>query len=258
MKPQAYVDMARVQHRHWWFNARREILRSRISALGLPAGARLLEIGSGTGGNLEMLCGFGRVVGVEMSQEAISFACRLAVVRDGRAQLVRGRCPEALDDIEGTFDLICLFDVLEHIAADSEVLRELSKLLAPGGRIMVTVPAYEWLWSEHDVDLHHFRRYNRGSLNRAFGLAGLNVTRLSHFNTLLFPLAVAARLLCKALGRSQVGKDMPSAPLNAVLRSVFAAERHILGPLDLPFGLSLLALATGSRAETRRDCVSHP
>jgi len=246
MRPDAYVEMARVQHAHWWFTARREILQARIAALHLPAGARLLEIGSGTGGNLEMLSEFGSVVGIEMCQEAISFASKLPVVREARAQLVQGRCPEALDRIEGSFDLICMFDVLEHIDADSQVLHDLSRLLAPGGRIMVTVPAYDWLWSEHDERLHHCRRYTKASLNDAFDRAGLNVTKLSHFNTLLFPLAVAERILCKVTRRESTSAEVPGARLNAALRRVFAAERHILGPLDLPFGLSLLALATPS------------
>jgi len=248
MRADAYLEMARIQHAHWWFTARREILRARIAALGLPPGARLLEIGSGTGGNLGMLSEFGSVVGLEMSAEAIRFAARLPEVRAGRVKLVEGRCPEALDAIQGSFDLICLFDVLEHIESDSTVLRDLSRLLAPGGRIMVTVPACPSLWSEHDVKLHHFRRYTKDSLNAAFGQAGLDVSRVSHFNTLLFPLAIAERIACKVRGRPSSANEVPSAPVNAALRRVFAAERHLLGPVNLPFGLSLLALATSGHA----------
>ena len=244
MRADAYVEMARVQHAHWWFSARREILRERISALGLRHGARLLEIGSGTGANLAMLSEFGSVTGLEMSAQAIRFASELPEVRTGQARLVEGRCPEALGALEGPFDLICLFDVLEHIDADSYVLSELSRLLAPGGRIMVTVPAYSWLWSEHDVKLHHFRRYTKDSLNNTFRRAGLDVARLSHFNTLLFPLAVAERIVCKLRGRASGAVEVPGARVNSALRSVFSAERHLLGPMNLPFGLSLLALST--------------
>jgi SAM-dependent methyltransferase len=250
MSPDAYVEMARVQHAHWWFSARRDILRARIADLGLAPDARILEVGSGTGANLEMLAGFGTVTGLEMSADALRFASELPVVQSGRANLLAGRCPEQLASIDGPFDLICLFDVLEHIEADEGALRELSRLLAPGGRIMVTVPAYDWLWTEHDVKLHHFRRYTRKSLCRAFGGAGLRISAVSHFNTLLFPLAVAQRLASHVTGQAPGGTEVPSGPVNALLRKIFATERHLLGRLDLRFGLSLMALATPAPAST--------
>jgi len=248
MSPDAYQEMAQVQSTHWWFSARREILRGRVAALGLPPSARILEVGSGTGANLDMLAGFGTVTGVEMSEQAIAHASDLPVVRSGRARIVQGRCPEALDSLDGRFDLICLFDVLEHIEADADVLHALSAHLAPGGRIMLTVPAYQWLWSGHDTKLHHFRRYTRSSLERTCEAAGLDVARLSHFNTLLFPLAVAERLACRVSGRESSSGAAPKQAVNAALCSLFSAERHLLGRFNLPFGLSLLALAAPRNA----------
>lgn len=242
MNPQAYPEMARTQADHWWFAARRDILRRQLQALALPPGARILEIGSGTGANLALLAEFGQVVGLEMEAAAISLA-RQAGAGGARVELHRGRCPEDLDCVAGRFDLICLFDVLEHIQDDARSLACLAQRLRPGGRLLVTVPAYPWMWGPHDVHLHHQRRYTRATLRKACGQAGLSVAWLSHFNTLLFPLALAGRLVEKATGRVSGATATPAAPLNALLRRTFAMERHLLGPVRLPFGLSLLLVA---------------
>ena len=134
-----------------------------------------------------------------------------------------------------------LFDVLEHIEEDLSTLRALKEMLAEGGRVLLTVPAYKWLWSAHDEFLHHKRRYSAGELKWKLDDAALRLDRLSYFNTLLFPLAVAAR--CGLRSRSP-GAEVPAAPINCVLQRVFGAERWALKSLDLPFGLSLLAIAS--------------
>lgn len=243
MSPDAYVEMARTQATHWWFVARREILRSQISRLNLPPQADILEIGSGTGANLDLLAGFGKVVGLEMRAEAIALA---QLRHSGSAQNIsmrQGTCPEDLATLSEKFDLICLFDVLEHIEQDSESLAKLALLLKPGGTLMLTVPAYQWMWGPHDVHLHHKRRYNKRSLSDRCAYAGLSISRMSHFNTVLFPLAVVGRMLEKVTGRNTSAAETPPAPVNALFRALFALERHILTRMRLPFGLSLLLLA---------------
>jgi SAM-dependent methyltransferase len=244
MSPDAYDEMARLQNRHWWFLARRQIMRSMLTALELPPGARILEVGSGTGSNLALLSEFGNVVGLEMSREAIAYARAQGLDVPGKVQLHLGRCPEDLAGFQQPFDLICLFDVLEHIADDRAALAALAKLLKPGGSLVISVPAYGWLWGPHDESLHHMRRYRRGELVRLCGESGLEVTRSTYFNSLLLPFAVAGRVWDKLRGGKQAsGTELPPAPVNTGLREVFAFERHLLKRMSFPFGLSILAVA---------------
>jgi 2-polyprenyl-3-methyl-5-hydroxy-6-metoxy-1,4-benzoquinol methylase len=242
MSPDAYAEMARAQRSHWWYRARGRILRSRLQRLGLPANARILEVGSGTGANLDLLAEFGTVVGLEMTAQAIALAHQHCAER-GKVTLLEGRCPDDLALLGERFDLICLFDVLEHIERDEDCLARLKSLLKPGGKLMLTVPAYPWMWGPHDVHVHHQRRYTRASLIACCGGAGLAVRWVSHFNTLLFPLAVLERFREKLTRRRGGATQTPAAALNALLGAIFGWERHLLARTRMPFGLSLLVLA---------------
>jgi SAM-dependent methyltransferase len=241
MSPGAYDEMAATQSQHWWFCARRAILREQIRALKLPAGARILEVGSGTGANLDLLSEFGHVVGLEMNTAAVAMARRACTLED--VELHVGRCPDDLDALAPGFDLICLMDVLEHIPQDCETLTRLRSLLRPGGTVLITVPAYPWMWGPHDVHLHHHRRYTPSSMASACGTAGLGVARITFFNTLLFPLALVSRALDRLRGSPGTATRTPGRLANAMMREVFAFERHLLRSVALPFGLSLLVLA---------------
>jgi 2-polyprenyl-3-methyl-5-hydroxy-6-metoxy-1,4-benzoquinol methylase len=248
MSPDAYVEMARTQATHWWFVARREILRTQISRLNLPPNADILEIGSGTGANLNLLAAFGNVVALEMCAEAIALAeahCSRMTAR--HVSMRQGTCPQDLAKVSQKFDLICLFDVLEHIEQDGESLDKLARLLKPTGTLMLTVPAYQWMWGPHDVHLHHKRRYSKRSLSARCAHAGLSVSRMSHFNTLLFPLAILGRMVEKLTGKQTSATRTPPAPINALFTRLFALERHILNRLQMPFGLSLLLLARSNQ-----------
>jgi SAM-dependent methyltransferase len=243
MDARAYDEMAAVQDTHWWYSARREILRAQLRQLHLDPQAAILEVGSGTGANLNLLVEFGSVTGIEMCREAIHFAQRCESVRSGRARLVQGRCPQDLLALGERYDAVCLFDVLEHLDDDIAGLRAICEVLRPGGKIVLTVPAYPWLWSAHDVQLHHRRRYTLRSLAGVFEQAGLKTQALSHFNTLLFPLALAERAFERATGSNQLATSIPPAAVNGALRTIFASERKLLGKVPLPFGLSLFAVA---------------
>ncbi len=240
MEPAAYEEMAAQQDRHWWFVARRRILADTVGRLGLPPGARILEAGAGTGGNLPMLARFGSVQALEMDEQARAFAYRRAPDIEVRP----GRLPDQLPFDAGSFDLICLFDVLEHVDQDRAALTALRTLAAPGGRALLTVPACPWLWSHHDERLHHHRRYTRATLRDVVQASGWRLRRLTAFNTLLFPLAVAGRLADRLRGdqAAPAGQAMPPAPLNAALRTVFGAEAALLALTDLPYGVSLMAV----------------
>jgi hypothetical protein len=143
--------------------------------------------------------------------------------------------------------LICMFDVLEHIERDTETLVAANKLLAHNGRMLITVPAYQWLYGAHDEFLHHKRRYSLKQLKGVIAEAGLKATRISFFNTLLFPLAAIVRLKDRVFGsKVATGTAVPPAFINAVLGTVFGAERFLLRRFNLPFGVSLLCLVTAA------------
>ncbi len=252
MELSAYRQMAETEDRHWWFCGRRAVAQSVIETLSLPPAARILEIGAGTGGNMRMLEEFGSVTAVEMSDLARS----IALEKTGRAFLP-GFLPDNMPFDRDGFDLVCLFDVLEHVEEDAASLRTIADLMAPGGRLLLTVPAHQWLWSLHDRDLHHFRRYSKPRLRAAVAGSGLVVERLTYANAALFPLAVLSRLLdrFRATGTSS-GSKLPPAPLNAALKAIYAAERHWLPHHSLPWGVSLLAVLKRGEA-TSHNQVEH-
>ena len=240
VNPEAYLEMAETEAHHWWFAGRRSVMACLISKFNLPAEARILEIGSGTGGNLLMLSAFGRVSALEMDAVARSIS---AEKTGGRFDIRAGRCPMDIPFLGEKFNLICLFDVLEHIEEDVATLVAIKKLLADGGRVLITVPAYRWLWSAHDEFLHHKRRYSALELREKATTAGLQVEKISYFNTLLFPIVAVARLVDRLLGSlSASGTKIPYPLINGFFRQLFSAERFLLPNLNLPFGVSLLAI----------------
>lgn len=239
MEPGAYAKMAATEDRHWWFCGRRAIAESVIAGLSLPERPEILEIGAGTGGNIAMLSKFGSVQAIEMNDEA------RAIARDKTGlEFAAGFLPGKIPFEPGQFDLICLFDVLEHVEEDAESLAVVHNMLKPGGSVVLTVPAHQWLWSRHDEDLHHKRRYSRSSVKARVLGAGFEIVKLTYINTTLLPLAVAARFadrLRKPNG-SALGQEIPPAPLNGVMKAIFSAERHLIPALSLPLGVSLLAV----------------
>lgn len=186
-----------------------------------------------------MLSGFGTLDAFELDAEARNLA-RAKLPIDVKP----GMLPEGVPFQPGQHDLVGAFDVLEHVEHDVESLARLGQQLAPGGRLIVTVPALPWLWSKHDETHHHFRRYTRSSLMAALQAAGLQPVHVSYFNTLLFPLIAGLRLLRRVLGLSETADDtLPPKPVNALLAAIFACERNLATWLRLPIGVSLLAVA---------------
>ena len=132
--------------------------------------------------------------------------------------------------------------MLEHVDDRAESLRSIAAKLAPGGKILVTVPAYQWMWSAHDLAHHHKLRYSKKGLRRDAEAAGLKVRKIGFFNSLLFPIAAAVRILGKLAGKTSSDDNLPPRPLNAMFEKIFGLERHLIGRMPFPAGVSLFAL----------------
>jgi SAM-dependent methyltransferase len=240
MERAAYREMADLDQRHWWYRARRRILADLIRREAMPPeNGRILEIGCGTGHNLDMLSRFGNVDAIELDDESRG----IAEGRLGRSIMV-ARLPELEGVTDRSYDLIAALDVIEHIDDDAAALAAIAPKLKSGGKFIMTVPAHPWMWSAHDAVNHHKRRYSKRELRRLIDGSPLHLDKLGYFNSLLFPLAVADRLASKLRGKDEAEVKLPSAPLNAGLEAVFGAERHLVGRLPLPPGLSLFAVAS--------------
>ncbi|WP_166041944.1 class I SAM-dependent methyltransferase [Sphingosinicella sp. YJ22] len=233
-----YDRMAELDTRHWWYRARREVLAALITRkIKLPKDARILEIGCGTGHNLAMLGQFGEVDAIELDDAARE----VASARLGRAVL-GARLPELEGVPEASYDMVALLDVLEHVEEDRAALASIARRLKPGGAILITVPAFQWMWSAHDVVNHHQRRYSKRTLNAAIADAGLKADFVGYFNSILFPLAAAARLAGRLTGKEESDDKLPPAPVNAVFEALFGLERHAIARLPFTPGVSIAAV----------------
>ncbi|HWI88624.1 MAG TPA: class I SAM-dependent methyltransferase [Sphingomicrobium sp.] len=235
-----YDQMAELDDRHWWYRGRREVLAALIRRIVRPPqDAEILEIGCGTGHNFPMLGAFGHVDALELDDQMRAYAER----RLGR-NVMSAPLPELAGVPDRGYDLIGAFDVIEHIDDDRPAIAAIATKLKPGGKFVMTVPAHQWMWSTHDVVNHHKRRYSKRSLRDLIEGSPLRLEALGYFNSLLFPAAVAERVASKARGKDEASLSLPPAPLNAVLERTFAAERHLIGRVPLPPGLSLYAVAS--------------
>jgi SAM-dependent methyltransferase len=240
MERVVYEQMAELDDRHWWYRARREVLADLIRREAcLPKDAKILELGCGTGHNLAMLGSFGHVDGLELDEEARALSER----RLGR-KVMSAPLPELAGVPDRSYDLIGAFDVIEHIDDDVAALASIAEKLKPTGKFVMTVPAHQWMWSAHDVVNHHKRRYSKRGLKALIEGSPMKLERVGYFNSLLFPLAVAQRAASKVRGAENADVSLPPAPINTALEKVFAAERHFVGRLPLPPGLSLFAVAS--------------
>jgi len=238
MERKVYEQMAQLDSRHWWFTARRRILDGVIErVVKPPKDARILELGAGTGHNLAMLSRFGTVEASELDP----IARQLASDRLGRP-VVEAALPDLSMFQAGSYDLVALLDVLEHVPDDEGSLRSIKQLLKPGAALLLTVPINPWMWSAHDVAHHHHRRYRKQEIRKLAEDAGYAIDLISPFNSLLFPPIAAVRLAGKLTGKDDSDDAMPTAPVNSILDTVFGLERSLIGRVPMPFGVSLVAV----------------
>jgi SAM-dependent methyltransferase len=245
MHKEFYKEYFKIEDKHWWFVGRRNIFLTILDkylppqANGRPR--RILDVGCGTGTMLQYLARYGQAEGIDADEGAIQFCHERGVHQVQQVESV----PFPFED--ATFDLITAFDVLEHIDDDLGTLREMYRVMRPGGRLLVSVPAYRFLWGAQDEISLHKRRYVAPEIRERITKAGFTMRRLSYFNTLLFPAIAGVRILRPYKpGSTKLKSDFTMTkpgPANTLLGRLFSMEAGLVKRVDLPFGVSILALA---------------
>jgi len=243
-----------LEERHWWFRARRDIILRLISNMDLPDHANVLDVGCSGGPLIKQLVtmGFEEPIGIDISEEGVALAKRRG--HPGVAVMSGAR----LGFADKTFDLVIASDVLEHIDRDGEALCEWHRVMRPGGRLIVFVPAFMMLWSSHDEVNRHFRRYRAAQLRALLERAEFVVERSFYWNTTLFAPVAAVRLLNRLfpVRRESVRPDdlsLPNRLLNAGLFGLMKMENILLGlGTNFPFGVSVCAIVRKEHAAISR------
>ncbi len=245
MNRELYVQLYEQEKSHWWFVGRRAIIATVLTRLLRKTKKKphILEIGCGTGGNLELLAKFGYLEAIEFDKEAVQLSQEKNICK-----VTEGSLPKDIP-YNITYDLVAMFDVLEHIDDDLGSLLTIRKILEPKGQLILTVPAFMFLWSEHDDVNQHKRRYSKKSLISVVKKAGFDVEYITYFNTFLFPAITFVRSisrLFKQKSGSDLSKPTPNM-VNQALTGLFAAERFFFPWASFPFGVSILVVVRHSK-----------
>lgn len=242
MQQHTYAIMDRVEDKHWWFVGRRAILESFLETIvqGLKPKAqspKILDIGCGTGANLEMLARFGSAEGVDVSDEALEF-CRK------KGLTVQKGLAETLPYDDESFDITTALDVVEHLDDDIAGLREMHRVTKTGGYSLIFVPAFMWLWGVQDDISHHRIRYTRKQIVERIEQAGFKLERASYANFTFFAPVLGGRTLMKLTGiKPESENNINVSALNGLFGKLFSAERFWLKNLNFPFGVSIVVVA---------------
>lgn len=244
MDRQYYQEYFFIERNHWWFRVRESIIVDHLKRIMLKSGVpRILNIGAAAGASTNMLEQFGNVISTEydeLSSVTTSKELEITVINCSILKLPFGN---------NSFDLVCAFDVIEHVEDDLEAINEMKRVCRSGGIICITVPALMMLWSHHDVVNNHYRRYRRGDIKRLFKAANDGeIIQVTYFNTILFPLILIFRLLSRVLPdpiiRHGAGSDFTvvrhNNPINGILGAIFGLERIVLRRFTFNVGTSIL------------------
>jgi len=229
--------MAYQQENHWWFKARREHIRTILKKYTPNRNIKILEIGCGTGANLSMLKEYGEVYAMEMNEFASGYASETTGL-----EIKIGWLPDNIP-FDEKFNIVCLFDVIEHVKDDKTALKELQKLLLPDGIAIITVPAHPLLYGVHDKMHHHYRRYSTKALRKIIDESHMKTLKISHFNFLLFPALLITRIIDIILKPERsTGYSIPNPFLNKILYKIFLSEKFSLNLISVPFGGSAFVI----------------
>lgn len=245
MKEHTYPIMFRVEQEHWWYTGRRKILTGFVEEICRQVTdrrPRILDVGCGTGANLLMLSEYGDAEGVDISEDALAFC------RERGLDKVSLGAGEKLPYEDSTFDLVTALDVVEHMDDDLAGLREMRRVLRPGGRVLLFVPTFMFLWGLQDDVSNHRRRYRLPELRRVLEQAGFEIERTTYANITFFLPILVMRQLMRLTGlKADSENNINVTALNGVLGSVFGAESWLLKFMNLPFGVSGLCVARAKR-----------
>ena len=245
MDSRLYNEFSEIYEDHWWFKGRLKILESIFDGYLRPLAAgkqiSILDVGCGTGSYFPILSRYGKVFGAESDDSAI----RELMERKVPAEIYKAELPNM--DLKRKFDAATAFEILEHVEEDEAAMKNIFDHLENGGLLIGTVPAYQWLWSKHDELAHHKRRYTRKMLKQHLEEAGFEVVKISYYNTFLFPVAAAVRILKKTILKNILPVSDFSAtagPFDKVFEVIFASEQFWLKRFNFPFGFSLIFVAS--------------
>jgi 2-polyprenyl-3-methyl-5-hydroxy-6-metoxy-1,4-benzoquinol methylase len=233
----------KIQKKHWWFVTKKEIILDTIcNHVDKSNNIKILDVGCGSGLMLNSLEKIGHTFGIDMSDEAVYFSKEIF-----RGQVKRCFLPNQIPYKNISFNLIIALDVIEHIDRDVDTLISLRSRMANRGIAIITVPAYMFLWSAFDEINELNRRYTKKELEVKLNQAGFVVEKISYFNTFLFPIIYIVRMLNKITKRDGASDiEMPKAPINSLLKIIFRLEKYLLRYVNLPFGVSILAVVKKS------------
>ena len=241
MKDHTYPIMFRIEESHWWYTGRRKILSSFVEDICrhvTDRRPRILDVGCGTGANLLMLSKYGDAEGVDVSEDALAFC------RERGLENVKLGAAEELPYDDGTFDLVTALDVVEHLDDDLAGLREMRRVLRPGGRVLLFVPTFMFLWGLQDDVSNHRRRYRMPELRRVLEQAGFEIERTTYANITFFMPILAMRKLMRLTGiKAESENNINVSALNGVLARMLGAESLLLRYANIPFGVSGLCVA---------------
>jgi SAM-dependent methyltransferase len=247
MQPDEYRVMFEIEDRYWWYRGVRALLTRWLARYAQPR-SMILDVGCGTGANLKLLQGYGTAIGVDISEQALSF-CRARGIPHSRTFLASAT---DLPFPDSTFDLATSFDVICNIADDLCAFAQVARVLKPGSRFIVGLPAYQWLWGEHDVAVGHQRRYSAREVQKKMRSAGFEIERVTYANALLLPLIALMRLTVRRApsNGSSIHSDLVPLPgvVNAPLSALFTAEMRAVSRMNLPYGLSVIAVGRKTSA----------
>lgn len=243
MQQHTYAIMNRVENEHWWYVGRRAILESFLGRLieqGKFQNPRILDVGCGTGGNLEMLKNFGAAEGVDVSDDALEFC-------QSKGLTVHKGLAEEMPFADETFDIVTALDVVEHLDDDIAGLKEMHRVLKKDGKTLIFVPAFMWLWGVQDDVSNHRIRYTKKQIVERLEKAGFKVERATYANWTFFAPILGGRTLMRITGiKPESENNVNVSALNGIFGKLFAAERFWLKKFNFPFGVSIVITARKS------------